>query len=153
VQLVRPALNYLPGYVAALQRRWSPDSIKGVAAAIEELAQIDKDPQAFVDQLTDRDAKGPPVLLPDGSSATRIPGYRLWLWDGEFCGSIGFRWQPGTSSLPPHVLGHIGYAVVPWKTGRGYAKLALRFMLHRAQEEGLKYVEITMEPKTLHREK
>ena len=22
----------------------------------------------------------------------------------------GFRWQPGTSELPTHVLGHIGYA-------------------------------------------
>jgi predicted acetyltransferase len=142
-------LNYLPGYVAALKRGWSPDSIKGVAAASEELAQIDRDPQAFVDQLTDRDAKGPPVLLPDGSSATRIPGYRLWLWDGEFCGSIGFRWQPGTSSLPPHVLGHIGYGVVPWKTRRGYATLALRLILERAREEGLEYVEITMDPENV----
>lgn len=85
-------------------------------------------------------------MLPDGSSATRIPGYRLWLWDGEFCGSIGFRWQPGTSSLPSHVLGHIGYAVVPWKTGLGYAKLALRLMLQHVREEGLEYVEITIDP-------
>jgi len=41
------------------------------------------------------------------------------MWDDEFAGSIGFRWQPGTSALPPHCLGHIGYAVVPWKQGRG----------------------------------
>jgi hypothetical protein len=90
VQLVRPALNYLPGYIAALKRGWSPDNVKGAAAAIEELAEIDKDPHAFIDQLIDRDAKGRSVVLPDGSSAPRIPGYRLWLWDGEFCGSIGW---------------------------------------------------------------
>jgi predicted acetyltransferase len=149
VQLVRPALNYLPGYIAALKRGWSPDNVKGAAAAIEELAEIDKDPHAFIDQLTDRDAKGRSVVLPDGSSAPRIPGYRLWLWDGEFCGSIGFRWQPGTSSLPAHVLGHIGYAVVPWKTGLGYAKLALRLMLQRVREEGLEYVEVTMDPENV----
>ena len=149
MELVRPALNYLPGYVAALNHGWSPDNVKGAAAAVEELAEIDKDSQAFVDHLTDRDAKGPPIVLPDGSFATRLPGYRLWLWDGEFCGSIGFRWQPGTSSLPAHVLGHIGYAVVPWKTGLGYAKLALRLMLHRVQEEGLEYVEITMDPENI----
>ena len=48
-----------------------------------------------------------------------------------------------------HVLGHIGYAVVPWKTGLGYATSALRLMLLRAREEGLAYVEITMEPENL----
>ena len=65
---------------------------------------------------------GPPIVLPDGTTAARLPGFRLWLWDTEFCGSIGLRWQPGTSELPAHVLGHIGYAVVPWKEGHGYAK-------------------------------
>src|ERR1700730_6327616 len=149
VQLVRPALNYLPGYIAALKHGWSPDNVKGAAAAIEELAQIDKDPYAFIDQLTDRDAKGRSVVLPDGSSAPRIPGYRLWLWDGEFCGSIGFRWQPGTSSLPAHVLGHIGYAVVPWKQGKSYATLALALLLPEARKEGLDYVELTADPDNL----
>jgi predicted acetyltransferase len=65
------------------------------------------------------------------------------LWDGEFCGSIGFRWQPGSAELPPHCLGHIGYAVVPWKQGLGYATLALRQLLPEARAEGLPYVEIT----------
>ena len=64
------------------------------------------------------------------------------MWDGEFCGSIGFRWQRGTEALPPFCLGHIGYAVVPWKQRRGYATLALREMLHAARAEGLRYVEI-----------
>src|SRR5205814_277273 len=53
------------------------------------------------------------------------------------------RWQPGTSALPVHVLGHIGYAVVPWKEGLGYAKLALRLMLEHARDERFEYVEIT----------
>jgi len=35
------------------------------------------------------------------------------MWDGEFCGQIAFRWQPGTEALPPHCLGHVGYSVVP----------------------------------------
>src|SRR2546430_6881442 len=35
--------------------------------------------------------------LPDGSVVPRLPGYRKWIWDGEFCGVIGFRWQPGRS--------------------------------------------------------
>jgi predicted acetyltransferase len=149
MQLVRPSLTYLPGYVTALRRGWSADNARGEAAAREELAKIDEDPQVFVDQLFDPEAKGPPVTLPDGSTVTRLPGFRLWLWDGEFCGSIGFRWQPGTARLPPHVLGHIGYGVVPWKRGRGYATLALGLILPHARAEGLPYVEITTDPGNL----
>ena len=79
----------------------------------------------------------------------RLPGYRRWLWDGEFCGPIGFRWQPGTSALPPYVLGHIGYGVVPWKRGRGYATRALALLLPEARKEGLAYVELTTDPDNL----
>jgi len=115
-------------------------------AADEELAEIAKDAAAFLSRLVDREARGGPVTLPDGSKVERLPGYRRWLWDGEFCGSIGFRWQPGTEALPPYCLGHIGYAVVPWKQGRGYAREALRQLLPEARAEGLRYVEITTEP-------
>ncbi len=44
------------------------------------------------------------------------------------------------------VLGHIGYAVVPWKRGLGYATTALRLLLPEAKAEGLRYVELTVEP-------
>jgi len=83
------------------------------------------------------------ITLPDGSKVPRLPGYSRWMWDGEFCGSIGFRWQPGTTELPPHCLGHVGYSVVPWKRGRGYATRALQLLLPQAGEEGLAYIELT----------
>ncbi|MEO8005453.1 MAG: GNAT family N-acetyltransferase [Betaproteobacteria bacterium] len=148
-ELVWPAAAYLPSYVAALTRGWSPDNIRGAAAAREELDLIAGDPDAFVAGLVDREAKGPPVTLPDGSQVARLPGYRRWVWDGEFCGSIGFRWQPGTSALPARVLGHIGYAIVPWKQGRGYAKFALKSILADVRAEGLHYVEITTDTTNL----
>jgi predicted acetyltransferase len=97
----------------------------------------------------DREAKGDPIVLADGSSVPRLPGYERWIWDGEFCGRIGFRWQPGTEALPPTCLGHIGYSVVPWKQRRGYATRALRLLLPDARAEGLRYVEITTEPDNL----
>ncbi len=146
MELIWPSERYLPVYVAALERGWSADNVRGQAAALDELEKIAADPAGFLAQLIDRDAKGPPVTLPDGSSVPRLPGYRRWLWDGEFCGSIGFRWQRGSSALPAHVLGHIGYAVVPWKQGRGYAKLALKLLLIEARDEGLTYVELTTDP-------
>lgn len=147
--LVWPAMAYLPGYVAALDRGWSADNLRGKAAADEELAKIDRDASAFLASLVDRKAEGEPVKLPDGSVVPRLPGYRRWLWDGEFCGSIGLRWQPGTEALPPHCLGHIGYAVVPWKHRRGYATEALRLLLPAARAEGLRYVEITTDPENV----
>jgi predicted acetyltransferase len=149
VRLVWPSMEYLSSYVSALERGWSPDNIRGAEAAQEELAKIRADPVLFLSSLVDREAKGSLVTLPDGSTASRIPGYRRWLWDGEFCGSIGFRWQPGTTALPPYCLGHIGYAVVPWKQGKGYATLALRLLLPEAKAEGLPFVEITTDPENI----
>jgi predicted acetyltransferase len=66
--------------------------------------------------------------------------------DGEFCGSISLRWQHGTSVLPEQVLGHIGFGVVRWKRGAGYAKQALALMLPEAWQRGLAYVELTTDP-------
>jgi predicted acetyltransferase len=143
VQLVRPATAYLPGYVAALARGWSTDTERGVIAANDELARIGHDATTFLRLLDDRDAKGPPIELPDGSRVKRLPGFYRWIWDGEFVGSIAFRWQPGTTDLPDYCLGHIGYSVVPWKRRRGYGTRALSLLLPLARREGLAFVEIT----------
>lgn len=140
--LVWPAESYLASYVAALERGWSPDNLREERTA-EQLAQIAADSQKFLRAQVDIEAQGDPIVLPDGSTAPRLPGYVQWLWDGEFCGTIGFRWQPGTEALPPTCLGHIGYSVVPWKQGRGYATEALMQVLPDATGQGLRYVEIT----------
>lgn len=142
MQLVWPAQDYLASYVDALERGWSPDTMR-VETGREELARIRQDPTLFLAQQVDREAKGPPVTLPDGSTVPRLPGFRRWMWDGAFCGVIGFRWQPGTTDLPPHCPGHIGFSVVPWKRRRGYATRALALLLPDVQKEGLAYVDLT----------
>jgi predicted acetyltransferase len=146
VKLVWPSREYLQSYSAALERGWSPDNLRGAIAAREELERIAANADAFLAGLIDLEGRGGPVTLPDGTAAPRLPGYRRWLWDGEFCGTIGLRWQPGTEALPPYCLGHIGYAVVPWKQRLGYATRALREVLRDAAERGLRYVEITTTP-------
>ncbi len=148
-ELIRPSLETLPGFVAALKRGWSPDNVRAQSAAREMLEAIEQDPALFIAGTDDPEARGGPVVLPDGTKVARLPGQHLWMWDGEFCGVIGFRWRPGGSTLPAHVLGHIGYAVAPWKRGQGYATRALALILPVARARGLAYVELTTDPDNL----
>src|SRR5689334_13766137 len=142
MDLVWAKESLLPGYIYALRRGWSPNTVRP-EASVEELHAIEVDSEAFLRSLVDREAAGSPIVLPDGTTAARLPGFRKWMWDGEFCGSIGLRWQPGTSELPDYVLGHIGYSVVPWKRRRGYATKALGLILVDAGREGLTHVDLT----------
>jgi predicted acetyltransferase len=138
LHLVPPGMALLPQYTAALEQGWSPNNLRDVSAT--QLAAIRADPQGFLRDLVDVNVR---EVLPDGRKVARLPFHVFWLTDGEFCGSASLRFQRGTDKLPPYVSGHIGYAVVPWKRGRGYATRALGLMLGEAREVGLGRLEIT----------
>jgi hypothetical protein len=91
MNLVWPALEYLDSYEAALRQGWGPDNTRALESAREELAKIMQDRQLFVASLVDREAKGTKVTLSDGNQVPRLPGYRKWLWDGEFCLALRYR--------------------------------------------------------------
>jgi predicted acetyltransferase len=146
VALITPSLEALPGFADACRRGWSRDNVGLEKTARADLEKIAADPAGFVASLDDPHGKGPPIVLPDGTTFARLPGYYRWLWDGEFAGSLGFRWQPGTAELPAHVLGHIGYSVPEWKRGRGYASRGLALLLPEARAMGMAYVELTTLP-------
>lgn len=144
MELIKLDAARLPAVVSALARGLQPDNTRGQAGSREMIGQIKADPDAFLAAQDDPDARAGDITLPDGSVIKRLPGLHRWMWDGEICGVIGFRWSArGAPELPPHVLGHIGYAVAPWKRGRGYATRSLALILPIAREMGLPWVELT----------
>lgn len=145
IRILVPSIDHLDSYKAALSNGWSPNTLRSEAAK-EELEAISIDPHFFIAGLTDLDAKGELIKMPDGSLMERLPGFIRWIWDGEFCGVIGFRWKNGTEDLPPHVPGHVGYTVVPWKRGNGYATTALSQLLTQLSFTGLRFITVTTDP-------
>ena len=136
--LLVPDVACLPDYVAALKRGWSSSTTRDVSA--EQLVQIEADPEGFVWRLAH--SRGL-VTNAEGETVPLLPGTTRWIWDEGFCGSINIRHQTGTVELPPHVSGHIGYSVVPWRQRQGHGTAALRLMLPLAAEYGLPYAIIT----------
>ncbi len=148
VSLHAPGRAVLPAYVRALEAGWSPNTMRDVAP--EQLAAIAADPDGFVAGLNNRGGK---IRLHDGSEVDRLPDMIRWIIatgqpDRPFVGSINLRWQEDASGkpvteLPPHVLGHVGYTILPDHAGRGYASAALAAVLAEARTVGLPFVKIT----------
>jgi len=148
VTLMPPSRDLLDAYAAALRAGWSPNTMHDVSA--EQLAAIAADPDDFIRGLSE---EGRPLRLPDGSEVLRIPGFTRWIFaDGGggpvFVGAINLRWTQDAAgrpltALPEHVLGHLGYTILPGFEGRGHATAALAALLVEARQLGLPHVEIT----------
>jgi predicted acetyltransferase len=148
--LAVPAADRLDAYRAALARGYLPSNVDGERIARAHIAAIATDAAAFLASLTDPEARGAPVRLPDGTLVPRLPGFTRWIVDGDaFVGQINLRWQVGTDELPPHVLGHVGYVIAPWHRRRGHASAALALLLPLARAVGLSRVDLTTDPDNL----
>ena len=147
VSLHAPGRDVLPAYARALEAGWSPNTMRNVAP--EQLAAIAADPDGFIAGLNNR---GGTIRLHDGSEVDRLPDMIRWVIatdkpDRPFVGSINLRWQEQDGrpilALPEHVLGHVGYTILPAFAGHGYATAALAAMLGVAHEVGLPEITIT----------
>ncbi len=147
IRVIAPTLRDLPAYRDALVRGWLPYASAQESLRLSELMRIDADAPAFIAAQDAPSGAPPDVMTPDGSVFKRIPSFRRWIFDGDvFSGALSFRWLPGTTELPRHVLGHIGYTLVPWQRGAGRMAAALRLFLNEARALGFPHVEITCDP-------
>lgn len=148
MNLVDPSVYLLPQYLSALRRGWTPEADDDMASAQRMVAYVEEQPASFLASLDNPDGTGAPLLLDDGRVVPRLSYKRYWMVDDSddsYIGEMNLRWQKGTSTLPEYCLGHIGYAVVPWKRGNGYAGLALRQLSQLAKGYGLDWLDISME--------
>lgn len=148
VSLRVPDRSLLGAYEAALRDGWSPNTVRNVAP--EQLKEIAAGPDAFLSGLV---GKGGRIRLREGLEVEKLPDRVRWIFAADrpgepFVGAINMRWQEDDEgrpieALPAHVLGHVGYSIVPCFAGNGYATAALAGMLHEAREVGLPRLVIT----------
>lgn len=141
MEIVRPKETHLVSYAEALKRAITLGTIN-IERARTRLSEIAADPKSFLAKQEDPEALGGDIKLPDGTYVPRIPSKTRFLWDGEVCGTVNFRWQAGTTELPDYYLGHIGFEVFSWKRNMGYASKALGQILPEAIELGMPFVEL-----------
>ena len=136
--LVTPTLDALGGFEDALMRGWAPDPRRtGDAAYIAaELDALRADRAGYLDRLLTFPAPAESV------SPTTPVNHALWISDGAFAGKADLRFVPATGAVPDGVPGHVGYSIVPWKQGRGYATGALRALMAFARAKGLTELQI-----------
>lgn len=108
----------------------------------QTLKDIRSNPEIYLESI-DGALDGTLLRLEDGSEVAKLPMITRYMWvDGQPAGAISYRWQPGTTDLPSHVLGHIGYETFPWFQRHGYATSALAQILQYPREQGMPFVEI-----------
>lgn len=144
MQLIRPDRQRLPLFVEAMERSLAESSLEQWYAQ-EQLRMAREESELFLAQTQDMVGVGT-IRIAEGVEVPRLPGFTRWMWDGELSGVINFRWQTGTTALPPTCLGHIGYEVFSWKRQQGYATSALAQMLNEVRPLGIPFVELTTNP-------
>jgi hypothetical protein len=93
ITLRKPALADLPQDRRALEAGYSPNNLDPEHFR-HEIAQIEADAAGFVASLDDPAAKRPPIRLPRGTLAPRLPGFWRWIFGPDFAAASACAGSP-----------------------------------------------------------
>lgn len=127
--LAAPTLAFMPSYIEALREGHICGGGRPKTAA--EIAAIEENPQAFLDDLL---GPKPPTRINElGREVERVPQTTLWLVAGDaFIGDARVRHR--LSKELEISGGHIGYGVRPSRQRQGHATEMLRLCLLWARD-------------------
>ena len=117
--IAEPQAAMLASYKAALTAGWSPRPAS--LDPIDIVRDIDADPSAFLQRLSDRIEAAPHTFL-----LTR------WMWDGEFCGEIKITFDAGAAENS-----RVDISCVPGNAGHDYEARALRQVRDEMRDLGV----------------
>lgn len=147
MELRVPEIVEIPG----IARLWR-DSLSNTEAQNHftkiRLHEMETNPAQYWQSLND-EIGGGKFELENGVQVERLPSVTRFMWSEGYVGTISFRWQPNSTSLPEHVLGHIGYETFRFARGMGYATAALSQMLDFPRKLKLPFIEIHISPENL----
>ena len=144
MRLIKPEIKHIASYLHAIEGDWSDvESDKDHLIKAKRIKDIKNNPIEFLELFDDPNAKALPYVLGDKTIAYAVPSLRRWIWDtqrDQYCGSVSLRWQNGTTELPYHLMGHIGYSVQPNEQNKGHASFGLKAVLETAKAIPLEFV-------------
>lgn len=132
-RFIDPHPDYAASYVAAIKN--------GLDLHPASATEIRKIQNSFREWLHDLNDLSKPVMLPDGTTAPKIPQTLRWLVQGDhhFIGRVAVRHY--LNEPLRNFGGHIGYSIRPPERRKGYGQM----LIH----EGLRILKDIGEPRAL----
>ena len=136
-----PSMKVFNSYIEALEEGFyrGNEAVKKSS----EIADIKRDAKNYLSSLNT-----PPdgfYTVPSGEKFQKVPYETLWLiHDDTFIGEVSFRHE--LNEMLQNFGGHVGYGVRPSLAGQGFATLALRMTVERANNMGIKELLLTCSP-------
>lgn len=134
MELIKPDIKYKDSYIEALKEGFYLGSQS--SKSLEEIAEIEKDFEAYLKNKLLKPYDPTPRLRDDGKYYPNAPQIPYWLIDnGQFIGAFNLRTE--LNGFLMYVGGNVGYGITPKYRKMGYATKGLALLILKARELGM----------------
>lgn len=134
MKLIKPDIKYKDSYIEALKEGFYLGSQS--SKSLEEIAEIEKDFEAYLKNKLLKPYDPTPRLRDDGKYYPNAPQIPYWLIDnGQFIGAFNLRTE--LNDFLMYVGGNVGYGITPKYRRMGYATKGLALLILKARELGM----------------